>query len=43
MKELLLGDVSDEERLKVMEALEKYCALDTLAEVEIINGLGEIK
>ena len=36
------GDVSDEERAKVREALEKYCELDTLAEVEIVRGLGEV-
>ena len=35
------------EKLKLKEkkfgdALEKYCALDTLAEVEIVRGLGEI-
>lgn len=35
------GDVSEEERLKVREALEKYCELDTLAEVEIVKGLGK--
>ena len=33
------GDVSEEERTKVREALEKYCELDTLAEVEIVSGL----
>lgn len=33
------GNVSDEEREKVRKALEKYCELDTLAEVEIVNGL----
>ncbi len=32
-------DVSEEDRTKVMKALEKYCELDTLAEVEIVNGL----
>jgi hypothetical protein len=31
--------VSPEERQKIREALEKYCELDTLAEVEIVNGL----
>jgi len=33
------GDVGESERLKVREALEKYCELDTLAEVEIVKGL----
>ncbi|PIO01440.1 DUF2779 domain-containing protein [Candidatus Pacearchaeota archaeon CG09_land_8_20_14_0_10_30_9] len=36
------GDVSDEDRKKVRDALETYCGLDTLAEVEIVNGLREI-
>lgn len=36
------GSVSEEERLKVREALEKYCELDTFAEVEIVRELGEI-
>ena len=36
------GNVSDEERLKVRRALEKYCKLDTLAEVEIVKGLREV-
>jgi hypothetical protein len=36
------GDVSDSERLKVRHSLEKYCKLDTLAEVEIVKRLGEI-
>ena len=34
-----LEDVSDDEMAKVREALEKYCELDTLAEVRIIDGL----
>jgi len=33
------GNVSEEEKQRIREALEKYCELDTLAEVEIINGL----
>ena len=33
--------VSDEERQKVREDLEKYCKLDTLAEVEIVGALGK--
>jgi len=37
-----LENVSDEEKAKVREALEKYCELDTLAEVEIVKGLKEI-
>ena len=36
------GNVSDEERLKVRRALEKYCKLDALAEVEIVKGLREV-
>ena len=36
------NNISEEERLKVMEALEKYCELDTRAEVEIVRGLGKI-
>jgi hypothetical protein len=36
------GDVEESERLKVREALEKYCELDTWAEVEIVKGLREI-
>ena len=36
------GNVEEKERLKVREALEKYCEIDTLAEVEIINGLKEV-
>ena len=39
---LCLEDVSPEEVVKVREALEKYCELDTLAEVEILKGLREI-
>ena len=31
--------VSEEDRAKVRENLEKYCALDTLAEVEIVGAL----
>ncbi|MBI2043236.1 DUF2779 domain-containing protein [Candidatus Pacearchaeota archaeon] len=33
------GNVSDEERERVRQALEEYCKLDTLAEVEIVKGL----
>lgn len=36
------GDVSEEERQRIMEALKKYCALDTMAEVEIVKALGKI-
>jgi hypothetical protein len=36
------GDVSEKEKKKVREALEKYCALDTLAEIKIIDRLMEI-
>lgn len=34
-----LENVSDEEKKKVRDALEKYCELDTLAEVEILKRL----
>lgn len=37
------GNVDEEERLKVRKALEKYCGLDTLAEVEIVKALEKIK
>ena len=36
------NNVSEEDRQKVRDALEKYCCLDTLAEVEIVKALGEI-
>jgi len=36
------GDVPEEDRKKVRDALEKYCELDTLAEVEIVNALGDV-
>jgi hypothetical protein len=32
-------DVQEAEKIKVRDALEKYCELDTLAEVEIVKGL----
>lgn len=35
--------VDDEDRLRVYSALEKYCELDTLAEVKIIEGLGRAR
>jgi len=35
-------DTSKEEKDKVREALEKYCELDTLAEVILVEGLREI-
>ena len=34
--------VDKEEKVKIREALEKYCELDTLAEVEIVQKLGEV-
>jgi len=37
------GNVNEKEKEKVRKALEKYCELDTLAEVEIVKGLGKIK
>ena len=39
---ITFGDVSKEEKLKVREALEKYCELDTMAEIKIIERLGEM-
>lgn len=36
------SDVSEEEGGRVREALERYCELDTLAEVEIVGGLREV-
>jgi len=41
-KRVTYRDVSEEERFRVRENLEKYCELDTLAEVEIIKGLRKI-
>jgi hypothetical protein len=35
-------DVNDSERLKIRKALEKYCELDTLAEVKIVDKLWDI-
>ena len=35
-------DMVKKERLKVREALEKYCELDTMAEVEIVSELNKI-
>ncbi len=37
------GNVDEKEKEKVRKALEKYCNLDTLAEVEIVETLGEIE
>lgn len=36
------GNVSDEEEQRIRKALEKYCELDTLAEVEILKSLKRI-
>ncbi len=36
------GDVSDEERSRVRNALLKYCHLDTLAMIRIIQALGNL-
>ncbi|MCK5043578.1 DUF2779 domain-containing protein [Candidatus Pacearchaeota archaeon] len=36
------GDVDEKDRKKVRDALEKYCGLDTLAEVRIVERLGTI-
>ena len=35
------SQVEESERLKVREALEKYCEMDTMAEVKIVEGLGK--
>ena len=40
---ITFGEADEAERLKIREALEKYCELDTLAEAEIVKGLGEIE
>jgi hypothetical protein len=39
---ITFNETSSEEKAKIREALEKYCELDTLAEVEILNKLWEI-
>jgi len=36
------GDIDPSEKKKIRDALEKYCELDTLAEVLILRQLGEI-
>ena len=36
------GEVSEKDRQKIRNALEKYCCLDTIAEVEIVKALMEI-
>ena len=36
-------EVSEEDRKKVMKALEKYCELDTMAEVKIVEALRKLK
>ena len=36
------GDVEDKERVRVYKALEKYCELDTLAEVKIVDALWKV-
>ena len=36
-------EINEEERLKVRKALEKYCELDTLAEVKIVEALRKLK
>ena len=41
-EKVTFGNVSEEEKKKVREALEKYCELDTLAEVKIVEGLGKV-
>ena len=35
------SNVDEEDRKAIRDALEKYCELDTLAEVEIVKGLGK--
>jgi hypothetical protein len=39
---ITFGNVSEKEKVRVREALEKYCELDTMAEVEIVRKLNEI-
>jgi hypothetical protein len=36
------GGVDEAERLKVYKVLEEYCKMDTMAEVEIVDGLREM-
>ena len=36
------GNVSEDEKKKVRDALEKYCELDTLAEVKILEKLYDV-
>jgi len=39
---VIFGDADKKEKNRVMKALEKYCELDTLAEVEILRELGKV-
>lgn len=39
---ITFGNVEKGERLKIRKALEKYCEMDTWAEVEIVKNLGKI-
>jgi hypothetical protein len=41
-EKITYSEVSEEERKKTREALEKYCELDTLAEVEILKSLTKL-
>ena len=36
------GDVTKQEKLKVRKALEKYCEMDTMAEIKIVERMEEI-
>jgi len=38
----VLGDASPEEKAKIRKALEKYCELDTYAEIVLVDGLGKV-
>ena len=39
---ITFGDVPEKEKAEIREALEKYCELDTLAEIKIVEKLMEI-
>jgi len=39
---ITFGNVSEEEKKKIRDALEKYCEMDTLAEIRIVEKLMEI-
>jgi|GEM_PF-2377892 len=39
---IVMGDPTDEEKAKVRQALEKYCALDTEGMIWIIESLHQL-